>query len=274
MGVAPGNNSIETSEEILAPLKNEISSLDVEGKEYSTVLPLHWLTKFCFLLFLTVADADHLWVSCILSESLKIDISLRRLSSRNKKLLLPLPLERPQRTHNVFSPHISGTDKSPIAPKAPRCSPHIRDINAFGNSLGKISRIWANRILTVSSGSSSIQVLWEFWGSFFSKLYAGLRYLLKAAIFMLNCCNDLYFTTCTYTLKKTLSCTQKVFQWKLHEILCKISLPSCLGFHFVSVWGGVYFLVAPGANLVFAIEMWLLSEHHRPPNSWLNPLHR
>lgn len=168
MGVAPGNNSIQTSEEILPPpKKSEISSLDVEGKEYSTVLALHWLNEFCFLLFLTAADADCLWISSVLSESLKIDISLRRLSSRNKKLLLPLPLERPQSTHKVFSPHISGTDKSPIAPKAPRRSPHIRDINAFGNSLGKISRIWANRILTVSSGSSSIQVLWEFWGSVF-----------------------------------------------------------------------------------------------------------
>lgn len=118
-----------------------------------------------------MASADCLWISSVLSESLKIGVSLRRLSSRNKKLPLPLPVERPQSTHKAFRPHISGTDKSPTAPKAPRHSPHIRDIKVFGNSLGNISRIWANHILTVSSGSSSIQVLWEFWGSFFQALY-------------------------------------------------------------------------------------------------------
>lgn len=108
----------------------------------------------------------YLWVSSVLSESLKIDISLRRLSSRNKKLPLSLHLERLQSTHKAFSPHISGTDKSPTAPKAPRSSPHIRDTKVFGNSLGNISWIWANHILTVSSATSSTQVLWEFWGSF------------------------------------------------------------------------------------------------------------
>lgn len=137
------------------------------------------------------------------SRVFKICISLRRVSSGNKKPPFPLPLEGPQSTHKVLSPRIPGTDKSPIALKAPTCSRDIRDLNAFGISLRNASGIWENRILTVSLGSSSIQVLWVL--GFFSKLYTGLHYLWKAAIFMLNCCHDLYFTTCTYTLKNYLA---------------------------------------------------------------------
>lgn len=50
----------------------------------------------------------------------------------------------------------------------------------------------------------------EFWG-FLSKLYTGLCYLLKAAIFMLNCCHDLYFTPCTCTLKNYYLALKKCF---------------------------------------------------------------
>lgn len=165
-------------------------------EEYrNVVFALLWLTKFRFLSFFTLASVDSLWS---LTSALPKSLGFAFHSGGFLPKIRNHPLKGTQSTHKVFSPCIPDTDKSPIALRAPTRSPHFRDWNAFGNSLRNTWGIWENHILAVSLGSSSIQVLGEFWG-FLSKLYTGLCYLLKAAIFTLSCCHDLYFTTYTYT---------------------------------------------------------------------------
>lgn len=86
MGVAPGDDSIQTSEEILAKKKNKKTCpLHHGGEQVDSILALQWLAEFLLLLSSAVASACcQSSLPNVLPKSLKY-VSLKRVSLRNTK---------------------------------------------------------------------------------------------------------------------------------------------------------------------------------------------
>lgn len=228
MGVAPGVTQFKSLHKSWFP-KNRNSWSCCRGERVQKHSSCLTLTQY--ILLSVILDSGLCWLPVIParcpSKIFKIYISSRKVSLGNKNHLFP-SLWKDLRAPTKFAALVVQVSHCP------------KGSNTFSSHQG-LKCIWQffkkhirdlGESYSLSAWVAAASKCCEFWG-FLSRLYTGLRYLLKAAIFMLNCCHDLYFTTCLYTLKNHYLTDKRCFSGSSMKFYAEISLPSCLVFSLV-----------------------------------------
>lgn len=178
-------------------------------------------------------------------------------------------MEGSQSTYRGFSPCVPGTDKFPIALKALTCSPHIRDLNAFGSSwrtLQRFGRIIFSLSGQVAAASKCIESSVAF---FFQALY-WITLSIKSSYFYAEPLPWPVFRNLYVYTEKILLCSKGASVAVLWNFVEKkenlILLVLVLLF-----WGLVYFLVVLGVSFgiqtgdITSVRASQASQHHTEP---------